>query len=336
MVWDFLRSCYITEAILFQGSNISTLIYWYFADASAVGYNQANFMLASSWGTDQGTTGLGEVLGERIWYPGTSLEGFAGDHYCGEAEWMQTGIPLGTPPVNPLVCCGEEGTGQVLLEGEVRLFTGIPLSVAGALVLEGSVPLTMGPGLSPASVGLILEGSVPLSTAAFSPSCGTGLILTGEVVLEVDDVLTGMIVPYAGSTAPSGYLLCNGASVSQTTYAALYALIGTTFGPASGGNFTLPNLTGMVPVGLDPSGAVLPNWAPVDLGTVIGGYEVGLSIAEMPAHSHQVQCAFAAIGASSSTTNAFTGADVASSTVGSGDGHNNVQPGLGMNYLIKT
>jgi len=62
---------------------------------------------------------------------------------------------------------------------------------------------------------------------------------------------TGAVTPFAGSAAPAGWLLCAGQTASQTTYAALYALIGTTYGPAVGGTFTLPDLRGRVIAGLD-------------------------------------------------------------------------------------
>lgn len=54
---------------------------------------------------------------------------------------------------------------------------------------------------------------------------------------------TGTILPYAGSTAPSGYLLCDGSAVSRTTYAALFAVIGTTYGEGDGNStFNLPKI----------------------------------------------------------------------------------------------
>ena len=59
---------------------------------------------------------------------------------------------------------------------------------------------------------------------------------------------TGTILPFGGSKAPSGYLLCNGDQVSRTTYAALFAVIGTTYGVGDGvTTFNLPN--GKIPLG---------------------------------------------------------------------------------------
>lgn len=55
--------------------------------------------------------------------------------------------------------------------------------------------------------------------------------------------LTGMIFAFAGNTIPSGYLACNGAAISRTTYAKLFDVIGTTYGSGDGSTtFNLPNL----------------------------------------------------------------------------------------------
>lgn len=58
-------------------------------------------------------------------------------------------------------------------------------------------------------------------------------------------VKTGLIFPWTTATAPSGYLLCSGAVVSRTTYADLFAVIGTTFGSGDGSTtFGIPDLRG--------------------------------------------------------------------------------------------
>jgi microcystin-dependent protein len=63
---------------------------------------------------------------------------------------------------------------------------------------------------------------------------------------------TGSILPYAGSTSPSGWLVCDGSQVSRTEYPALFALVGTTYGSGNGSTtFNVPNLIGRVPVGRD-------------------------------------------------------------------------------------
>lgn len=65
---------------------------------------------------------------------------------------------------------------------------------------------------------------------------------------EISQVKAGMITPFAGSVIPSGWLLCNGASYSKTTYSTLYSIIGDIYG-SDLENFNLPNMQGKVVVG---------------------------------------------------------------------------------------
>jgi len=69
--------------------------------------------------------------------------------------------------------------------------------------------------------------------------------------------ITGQVMDWAGSSAPTGWLLCDGSAVSQTTYAALYAVIGVTYGDPGGGNFNLPDFRGRVTMGVNDG--TLPN-----------------------------------------------------------------------------
>lgn len=65
-------------------------------------------------------------------------------------------------------------------------------------------------------------------------------------LVEKFGVMVGQIHAFAGTTAPSGYLLCDGSAVSRTTYAELFAAIGSTFGPGDGSTtFNLPNGSGL-------------------------------------------------------------------------------------------
>ena len=70
-----------------------------------------------------------------------------------------------------------------------------------------------------------------------------------------DTLPIGGITLFAGTTAPTGWLICDGSYVSKTTYAELYSAIGDDFldgGTAPTGTFRLPNYEGRVPVGIDP------------------------------------------------------------------------------------
>ena len=67
----------------------------------------------------------------------------------------------------------------------------------------------------------------------------------------------GTIIHYAGRTVPSGWLICNGANVSRTDYAALFAAIGTIYGAGNGTTtFGLPNLDGRFLEGTTYTGSV--------------------------------------------------------------------------------
>lgn len=58
-----------------------------------------------------------------------------------------------------------------------------------------------------------------------------------------DPIPTGVILPFGGSTVPEGFLLCNGAAISRTTYAKLFAAIGTLYGAGDGATtFNLPDM----------------------------------------------------------------------------------------------
>ena len=88
----------------------------------------------------------------------------------------------------------------------------------------------------------------------------------------------GALLSFAGSTAPLGWLMCDGAAVSRATYAALFAVIGTTYGVGDGSTtFNVPDLRNRVPVG---SGSTYTR------GQTGGAATVTLSSAQMPSHSH--------------------------------------------------
>lgn len=80
--------------------------------------------------------------------------------------------------------------------------------------------------------------------------------------LNSGQVPTGSIMPWAANgSLPTGFLLCNGASVSRTTYADLFNVIGTAFGTASGTTFNLPDFQGRFLRGRDNSAGRDPDAA---------------------------------------------------------------------------
>lgn len=93
----------------------------------------------------------------------------------------------------------------------------------------------------------------------------------------------GEISVVAFSYAPEGWALCDGSLLSRTTYAALFSLIGITYGMGDGRTtFALPDLRGRFPVGVG-QGA---NLGPVALGENRGAEQLPLKPANLPAHTH--------------------------------------------------
>lgn len=93
-------------------------------------------------------------------------------------------------------------------------------------------------------------------------------------------MLAGVILMYAGSNPPSGYLICDGSAVSRSDYPDLFDAVGTTYGSGDGSTtFNLPNLSGRVALGRSSTHL---------LGTSAGEEEHVLTESEMPTHNHEI------------------------------------------------
>lgn len=149
----------------------------------------------------------------------------------------------------------------------------------------------------------------------------------------------------AQSASHGKWLLCDGAAVSRTTYAALFALIGTAFGSGNGSTtFNLPDGRGRALIGVG-QGSGLTNRA---LGAIVGTEAHQLSISEVPAHVHDLFASNGVTlrqsngGVTSSATGLnpggifITGTPPVLQTMGSGGGgsHNNMQPSLAAGNLF--
>jgi microcystin-dependent protein len=164
---------------------------------------------------------------------------------------------------------------------------------------------------------------------------------TSNIDAAVGGAPAGVVLPYAGSAAPSGWLLCAGQEVSRTTYAALDAVIGTTYGAytnGSGGAGTthmrLPDLRGRVPGGKDDMGGAAASRLTAG-GSGVNGATLG---AVGGAETHILinsQLPNQAIGTGGSTVSRGSGtADL--QVIGNSQAHNNTQPTIVLNYIIKT
>lgn len=148
----------------------------------------------------------------------------------------------------------------------------------------------------------------------------------------------GSSIQFFGSAAPDGWLFCDGAAISRSAYADLFAVIGTTYGAGDGSTtFHLPDMRGRVPVGTG-TGSGLTNRA---LGSTFGTETHQLTIGEMPTHNHEIQRSNTtgtnvdrvAGGAGSATDIGISAAAI--HVKGGNQAHNNMQPSLAVNYIIK-
>jgi len=80
---------------------------------------------------------------------------------------------------------------------------------------------------------------------------------TGANLTGIEGIPTATIVPWTSSSLPTGFLECDGAAVSRSTYSALFAIVGTTYGSGDGSStFNVPNLADNVAVSKSPNKAL--------------------------------------------------------------------------------
>jgi hypothetical protein len=158
-------------------------------------------------------------------------------------------------------------TGQVWSDGTsfylITLTNNGSQSIPGNLAITGSVsaasatlaaplPITSGgtgttvatgSGIVVLATSPVLTG-VPLSTTPSANDNTTKIATTAFTQAAISTVVpTGMVQMWTTATAPSGFLFCNGAAISRSTYAILFGVIGTTYGSGDGSTtFNLPNM----------------------------------------------------------------------------------------------
>lgn len=169
------------------------------------------------------------------------------------------------------------------------------------------------------------------------------------------DEYIGIIKIFGGNFAPRGWALCDGSLLSIAQNTALFSILGTTYGGNGQTTFALPDLRGRTAVGMGTG----PGLSPVVQGQLAGEQNHTLITSEMPMHNHSsavnsgnASQAAATAGASIATPGALSGRtftptlgfntstpDTAlnPASVGIAGGnqpHNNMQPYLGVNYII--
>lgn len=183
---------------------------------------------------------------------------------------------------------------------------------------------------APNGGGLASGSNYPVQPAGATAG-GDALYLVGT--LSPDAIPIGTVAPYAGGTIPAGWMLCNGGAVSRTTYADLFAAIGTNWGAGDGSTtFNVPDLGGRVPVGYTGVG-----------GRGLGQY-YGKELADLPSHNHAEGTSISvndipgAAWQIATYTPGGTGIAVSTGLAGSPPTPANalcIQPSAGVAYMIK-
>lgn len=170
----------------------------------------------------------------------------------------------------------------------------------------------------------------------------------------------GLIVDYGGTSAPSGWLLCDGSAVSRSTYSALFSAIGTNYGAGNGSTtFNVPDFRGRSGVGTGTGSGLTAR----SIGATGGEETHVLVTAELATHGHTLTdpghvhtvglpdmnpptggaaAGVTGIGTSSATTDNFNNAaanhvtGITMATTGSDTAHNTMHPFLVATKIIKT
>jgi microcystin-dependent protein len=191
------------------------------------------------------------------------------------------------------------------------------------------------------------KAPTPVSTDNDTSIATTAFVTAAVSAATSGGIPPGAIMDFAGSAAPTGWYVCDGSLKNRTTDAALFTAIGTIYGAGDGSTtFAIPDCRGRVRAGVDGGANRLQTTVGTALGATGGVQNYALVTAEMPAHAHAFQGDnFRGVGEGSygsvqsgtgsiiyyaNSTASFTGG-----TVGGGGAHQNTQPTIMMNTIIK-
>jgi len=176
----------------------------------------------------------------------------------------------------------------------------------------------------------------------------------GANLTGIEGIPTATIVPWSSSSVPTGFLECNGAAVSRSTYSALFAIVGTTYGAGDGATtFGLPDLQDNVALGKSGTKALASTGGANTVQSTgnVGGSTANatLSTAQLASHSHSgggntwnffpnfgSPSPRGVLGPNTGSTGSGTGHSHNLSATFTGDSTSVLQPYIAVIYIIKT
>lgn len=241
----------------------------------------------------------------------------------GQATWTNT------KPLRPNTDCnGNTVSGAspyVLEKDDVRTYFVVQQPIIGV----GNQPVSS----SVKGYSEVARSSSGIAWRVWSSDTSVALASGG------DSTPVGTLIDGLWTTAPTGYLLADGTAVSRTTYANLFAVIGTTYGSGNGSTtFNLPDARGRVLVQKSTDTEFNT------LGKKSGEKTHKLTLTEIPSHTHPLRVknpgtgTFYEVGGGDYSQSSSTMAGGSSGPImpaGGGAAHNNLQPSIAVNRAIK-
>lgn len=222
-------------------------------------------------------------------------------------------------------------------------------TISGAKLTDGSIATTKLTNAGAANGPALLDSSAKLTDTVMPDRLSAASLDTLLATL----VPSGMIMPTARAAATQGWLMCDGAAISRTSYSALFAAIGTTYGVGDGSTtFNLPNLKGRTIVGVDAAQTefdvfgetggskvsshshVLSDNGHAQIAPASPGGTDAVTARRISVASYTANYRYTG-GATSNTANSSSVGTPLGGTTDSADS-STLQPYIALNYLIKT
>lgn len=231
--------------------------------------------------------------------------------------WLSGDLP--NLELNLVLPKGDPGSGDTHTWGVVKQDAPLLIQLDGTVTQVGAATLVD---------GLVVDQRI------LAVRLGSELVVVGA---QAGGPPVGSVIDFTGQSAPAGWLPCQGQAISRTTYARLYAVIGTSFGAGDGSTtFNLP-AAGRTAVGRDPLQTEFAS-----LGGVGGAKTHALTEAENGPHRHVANHRYFQPAEYSADRPAVAVAEhglppaiSAGGVSGSGTPHNNLQPYQVFNRIIK-